>query len=211
MHCRSEALSHVLRNTMKGSPPMSEQRLDNTRRFFDEITEKSYRQFMDGEVTFLIIYAMAYGLYHITDWVFHHDLPKVQAKYGTSINSVGDFWHNIVENNITDAGFIRDLNNSAKHAKLSFNPTKTRAGSPSTGMHHAANTFISMTAWGDGGYGVGPFGGRQEVKMDEGGRVVLLEPIATGVFKYWEGLVNEFYPKTAVVISAHSAAPSANS
>lgn len=190
---------------------MSEQRLDNTRRFFDEITEKSYRQFMDGEVSFLVIYAMAYGLYHMADWMGHHDISSVQAKFGIHINNGGALWHEIVEKNIPDAGFIRDLNNSAKHAKLSFDPAKPRKGGPSTGMHHAANTFISMTGWGVGGYGVGPFGGTPEVKMDEGGRVVLLEPIATGVFKFWEALVDEFYPKSHVLISTHSAAPSANS
>lgn len=190
---------------------MSEQRLDNTRRYFDEITETAYRQFMNGEVTFLVIYSMASGLFHIAEWMCHHDLHKVQAKFGSHIDSPAALWHQVVEKNISDAGFIRDLNNAAKHAKLSFDPTKPGRGGPSTGMHHAANTYISTTGWGEGGYGTGPYGGSTAVKMDEGGREVLLEPIATAVFKFWEMLVDEFYPKKTLVIVLGEETPSANS
>jgi hypothetical protein len=37
---------------------ISKQRLDNSRSYFNEITEKAYRQFMDREVTFLSVYSM---------------------------------------------------------------------------------------------------------------------------------------------------------
>lgn len=190
---------------------MSKQRLDNSRSYFDEITEKAYRKFMDGEVTFLTVYSMATGLYHIAEWVCLHDLPKVQAKYGIHVDSAAALWHQVVENTIPDAGFIRDLNNAAKHAKLRFDPSKLKKGDPSTGMHYAANTHISMTGWGEGGYGTGPFGGSPEVKMDEGGREVLLEPIATSVFQFWETLVNEFHPKAQATLVVDPTTPSANS
>lgn len=185
-------------------------RLENTRDYFDEITEQAYRQFMDGEVTFLVIYSMANGLYHIAEWLCLHDLSKVQAKFGMQIDTASALWHQVVEKNITGAGFIRDLNNAAKHAKLRFDPSKPKKGGPSTGMHHAANTFISTSGYGTGGFGRGPYGkGATEVKMDEGSREVSLEPIATQVFQFWEAIVNEFYPKPALTISPGG--PSSNS
>lgn len=177
------------------------ERLENTRDYFENITEQAYRQFMNGEVTFLVVYSMATGLYHIAEWACHHDLPKVQRKFGSKIDSAAKLWHEVVETSIQDAGFIRDLNNAAKHAKLRFDPARPARNAPSTQMHHAANTIIDIRNYGMGGYGQGSFGtSNREVKMDEGGREVLLEPIATAVFAFWEGLVDEFYPK-AVSIS----------
>ena len=138
---------------------------------------------------------MSMGLYHICEWVYLHDLSKLQAKYGNQVNSPAAFWHQVVEHKVPGAGFIRDLNNASKHAKLRFDPTNPKKGDPSTGMHHAANTFISTTGWGQGGFGTSLYGGGAQVKMDEGNREVMLEPIATAVFLFWECLMDEFHPK----------------
>lgn len=183
---------------------MNKERLENTRDYFENITKAAYRQFMAGEVNFLIVYSLATGLYHIGEWMCLHDLPKLQAKFGRGIVTSADLWHQIVERRVPDAGFIRDLNNAAKHARLRF-PT----GRPSTAMHHSANTFIQTVGYGEGGYGHGPYGGAPEVKMDEGGREVQLEPIATEVFRFWEALVDEFYPVPLVVVT--TGPPTANS
>lgn len=142
--------------------------------------------------------------------MWFHEEVNVKAKYGAQISSAGQLWNDVVERQIADAGFIRDLNNAAKHVKLSFNPQKPKRGDPSTSMHFAANTFISTSAYGVGGFGGGGFGGAPEVKMDEGGRVVALEPIATAVFKFWEALVDEFDP-VAIVVAAPPSVPTANS
>lgn len=191
---------------------MSKQRLENARDYFENITEAAYKQFMHAEVNFLVVYSMAAGLYHIGEWICFHDQAKVQAKFGNQITSAGELWANVVEPSITDAGFIRDLNNAAKHAKLRFDPNKPKKGDPSTNMHHAANTMISMSGFGDGGYGQGTYGGTADVKMDEGGREVSLEPIATAVFKFWEALINEFYPLPVPAIQVDpTARPSSNS
>ncbi|WLS11919.1 hypothetical protein Q9314_28235 (plasmid) [Shinella sumterensis] len=186
---------------------MNKDRLENTRDYFENITKAAYRQFMAGEVTFLAVYSLATGLYHIGEWMCVHDLAKVQAKFGAGIVKSADLWHQVVEKHVPDAGFIRDLNNAAKHAKLTF-PTKK--GGPSTAMHHSANTFIQTTGYGEGGYGEGPYGGGPEVKMDEGGREVQLEPIATAVFHFWEALVEEFYATPAAVVVT-AGPPTANS
>lgn len=176
---------------LKARDTMNKDRLENTRDYFENITKAAYRQFVSGEVTFLVVYSLTTGLYHIGEWMCVHDLAKVQGKFGTAILKSTDLWHQVVEQQVPDAGFIRDLNNAAKHAKLNF-PTKK--GGPSTAMHHSANTFIQTTGYGEGAYGEGPYGGSPEVKMEEGGREVQLEPIATAVFRFWEALVEEFYP-----------------
>jgi len=179
---------------------MTIERLENTRDYFKHITQEAYRQFMDGKVTFLVIYSMATGLYHIAEWMWLHDHPKVKEKFGSEIDSAGALWHKVVEREVPGAGLIRDLNNAAKHAKLKFR----KNGGPSTSMHYAANTFIYTSDYGTGRYGVGGYGGAREVKMDEGGREVLLEPIATEVFHFWEKLVDEFHPQGPALAVAES-------
>ena len=150
---------------------------------------------------------MAAGLYHIAEWMCEHDLANVQAKFGAAITTPAQFWHQIVMPSVTDAGFVRDLNNAAKHARLRF----AARGGPSTAMHHSANTFIQTSGYGEEGYGNAPYGGALVVKMDEGGREVLLEPIATALFQFWETLVDEFYPPPPPVLRVPAGAPSANS
>jgi hypothetical protein len=171
-----------------------ERRLTNARDYFDNITAAAYQQFMGNEVTFLTAYSMASGLFHIAEWIWQHDGPKVQAKFGQQIGSHGDLWR-YVESLIPDGGLIRDMNNAAKHVKLSFDPNKPTRRDPSTTMYYAANTSISSTAWSDGSFGHATWGGAPEVKLDEGGRQVPLAPIATAVFKFWEDLMDEFHPR----------------
>lgn len=67
---------------------------------------------------------------------------------------------------------------------MSFDPSKPKKRDPSTTMYYAANTSISSTGWGEGGFGQGNFGGTPEMKLDEGGRQVGLAPIATAVFTF---------------------------
>lgn len=186
---------------------MTEQRLENTRDYFDNIVEPAYRQFVDAEVTFLAVYSMAAGLYHIADWFYYHDEAKIRAKFGSQIKSSGNFWHDIVEKQIPDSGFIRDLNNAAKHVELHFDPCKPKRRGPSTTMRHSTNTSISTSAWGEGHYGQGGYGGAPEARMDEAGHKVSLEPIATALFEFWEVLVDEFYPRQALVSAVDSTTP----
>lgn len=188
---------------------MRNDRLENTRDYFENITKPAYQAFTSGEVTFLTIYSLAAGLYHIAEWMWLHDEHKIRQKFGSGIKSAGDLWHNVVEPTLPDAGFIRDLNNAAKHAKLRFDPDKPKKGDPSTTMHYAANTHVEVSGWGEGSYGLGPYGGGKIAKMDEGGREVLLEPIATEVFDFWKALVDEFYPGPTMTVQAGF--PSANS
>lgn len=161
---------------------MAKERLETPRDYFDNITTVAYQQFLQSEVTFLVVYSMAAGLFHIAEWVHFHDQVRVKAKYGAQITSQAKLWHDVIELAIPEAGFIRDLNNAAKHVRLRFDPQKSGTG-PSTNTHFAANTFI-QTARGDGGgYCRESCRETRQVKMDHSGEEILLEPIANRCFQ----------------------------
>lgn len=130
-------------------------RLKDAQDFFDNLVEPAFNNFKVGEPDFLKIYSLASALFHISEWVIEHNKIDVQNKFGTAINTYGELWR-VVEKQITDAGFIRDLNNAGKHVKITFKP--------STDMLHAANTVIETTGYGNGPYGTGPYGGVKQSK-----------------------------------------------
>jgi len=103
---------------------MTIERLENTRDYFKHITQEAYRQFMDGKVTFLVIYSMATGLYHIAEWMWLHDHPKVKEEFGSEIDSAGALWHKVVEREVPGAGLIRDLTTLQNTPSLSFARTE---------------------------------------------------------------------------------------
>lgn len=57
---------------------------------------------------------------------------------------------------------IRGIANSAKHLQL--RGSGGHAHSPS----HAANTRVQSTGWGEGGFGMGPWGGSPRVMLETG-------------------------------------------
>jgi hypothetical protein len=183
---------------------MHKERLQNARDYFDNVTAVAYRQFMQSEVTFLVVHSMAASLFHLAEWVYVHDRAKIQAKYGTQIRYGGELWDKVVGAKVTDADLIRNLATTAKHVKLRFYSNKASKDDPFAGTHQPGRTFISTSPFRDDGQRT--YGGSREVSMDEGGREVQLEPIATAVFKFWETLIDEFYPKTADTNSAGSKA-----
>ena len=172
---------------------MTEQRLLNSRDYFENVVKLAYERFSNSEANFLDAYSLAMGLYHMHEWVFHHDLAKVKSKFGIEVRTAGKLWK-FVESEIEGAGLIRDMNNAAKHVKLQFDPGHPQARDPSTEMHDAANTSIASFGYGEGSFGIGPFGGKSFFVLDVGGKTVSLRPVATDVYNYWECLIKEFYP-----------------
>jgi hypothetical protein len=178
---------------------MTKEQLLSARDYFDEITTPAYEQFMDTPSTFLSVYTLSYGLYHLSEWLYFYKPTELQAKYGNNITSAGKLWADVVEKQVPDSGLIRDLNNAAKHVQL-----KIGKAPPSTAMHHSANTHIIFSTTGNE-----PRDGT--VKLHEGARQVLLDTVATDVYEFWKKLVDEFYPVAAPVVTVASAGPTANS
>jgi len=110
---------------------LSKQRLENARDYFENVVEPAYRDFIVSEVTFLRVFSLAAGLYHMAEWWWFHEEVKIKAKYGAKISSAGKLWNDVVEQQVSNAGFIRDLNNAAKHVRLRFDPQKPKQGDPS--------------------------------------------------------------------------------
>jgi hypothetical protein len=134
---------------------------------------------------------MAVGLYHLSEWLQHHDLHKLKQKYPTDkLETNAEIWK-VVEREVEGAGYIRDLANAAKHVVL------RQRFKPSTGMHHAANVSISVSGFDSSGYDQTPFDRETKVTMDDGTSSVDLEPIAKNLFDFWAKLIDELYPPTS--------------
>src|SRR4051812_6003654 len=118
---------------------MHKEPLQNARDYFDSVTAVAYRQFMQSEVSLMVVHAMAASLFHLAEWVYVHDRAKVQAKYGAQIRYGGELWDKVVGAKIADADLIRDLATTAKHVKLSFSSSTKNA--PFGGAHQPGKTF----------------------------------------------------------------------
>lgn len=197
---------------------MTRSQLLTARDYFEEVVTPAYDAFFAGPSSFQAIYAMANALYHLHEWMWHSHKTAIQSKYGVTIKTKGKLWADVIEANVADAGYIRDLNNVSKHVELSIDPKKPQ---PSTPMHHAANTVITTSGWGQGGYGTGPHGGTSTVKLQSNKRNIPLDPIAKRVYKYWKRMLDEFDPpptkpavkkaNQVVLTMTGSSTPSANS
>ncbi len=179
--------------------------LTSARDYFEEVLKPAYNQFFAEASSFHNVYAMANSLYHINEWIWYYQEAKLMAKY--PVTNKNTLWHDIVEKEVSDAGLVRDLNNVSKHVELKIGQGAT----PSSQMHHSANTHITYPGYGEGGYGMGRHSGG-ETKMMEGRREVLLDDVAKELFAFWEKLIDEVDPKPApVIVVTKTANPSANS
>lgn len=170
---------------------MASAKLTSARDYFDEVLKPSKAQFFRTKSSFKNLYAMTNSLYHFSEWMWHYHGPALTQKFGAAVTSAGSLWAEIVEKQVPDAGLIRDLNNASKHVTLTIKPRNR--GGPSTTMHHSANTEITVSSFDSGAFGEG-FSISSSVVLKEGSRTVLLDPIATGVFEFWEKLIDEMDP-----------------
>lgn len=173
--------------------------LTSARDYFEEVLKPAYNDFFASPSSFKNAYAMTNSLYHFHEWIWFYQEAALTQKF--AITKKSDLWHQVVEQQVPDAGLIRDLNNVSKHVELKI------GSNPSTQMHHSANTHIVSTGYGVGGYGVGRYGGNN-VQLDEGGRNVSLDVVATALFGFWHVLIDEVEPLPTITVSATNTANS---
>jgi hypothetical protein len=116
------------------------------------------------------------------EWVFRLDPSAAEVALSTSFAKAWDVWQ-FVENNVRDAGYIRDVANSSKHVILTRNP--------STSMSHVANTYIAsstLDGFGTLSDSLILSGGEAEARI-QGEPGVSFDACAKGVFEFWESLV----------------------
>jgi len=154
-------------------------KLDSSKAFFDEVLALNFREFMNTSSSFSTAINMASSLFHMHEWVYSLDKAAAEKALNTTFSAKHEVWK-YVEANVSQAGYIRDVANAAKHVVL----TKR----PSTSMTHIANTAVVSVGWGEGGYGQGRYSA-PSVMMEEGTGQVSLDTCAKAVFGFWEDLV----------------------
>lgn len=169
---------------------MAKQKILSARDFYEEVTKRAYDNFMASPSSFFSVYALAYGLYHLHEWLWHYKDKEIQAQFGRSIKRKGDFWRKCIEQKVKDAGLIRDLHNAAKHVEIRYHP--------SSAMKHSANTFILVSGVGATG---GKSGSKQPVVMEEAGRQVSFDKVAFDLMNHMTGLVDTLDPRPTVRVS----------
>jgi hypothetical protein len=109
---------------------MSE-KLESAKDFFDKILEPERDKFFAEPSNFFSVYCLVSALFHIHEWIFHFNKTQITEKYAC-VSRSHELWQNVVEINVPDAKFMRDLANSMKHVEIDRRP--------STNVNHIANT-----------------------------------------------------------------------
>lgn len=166
--------------------------------FWSGMVEPDYQAYTAAPGDLRLALHLANALFHMADWVFHSYEANVKAKF-TFTNSLGQTlpvsdvgtFANALEVGNDDFARIRGIANAGKHLKLSNIRPVTNAPS------HAANTQSQELGFGEGGFGIGEFGGAKRVML-EGATDMDFETLATNVYNSWKALnaVHKWWPVT---------------
>jgi hypothetical protein len=164
--------------------------VSDCRAFWREIVVPDYEDFNAGIDDIRRAFHCAISLFHLGDWVYHAHKASIDATFTyrdrkgvvrpvtdekTFANSLGELH--------PDFDLIRGIANSAKHLVLT-NP-RPHPASPS----HAANTRIQSTGYGEGAYGMGPYGGTPRVMLEgPGGQDREFTDLAKSTSDMWQRL-----------------------
>ena len=137
----------------------------------------------------------AISLFHMHDWIFHTHKCVVQTTF-TYIDRAGvqkpaltsEEFANSLEQRNNDFGRIRGIANAGKHLRLRPAGIRPVQNAPSD----AANTRIQTTAYGQGGFGQGPYGGTPRVVLEgPGGSDMEFLAILENVYRMWREVMAE--------------------
>lgn len=163
--------------------------ISNHKDYWNEFVIPDYDEFFAEIDNLRKAFHCASSLFHMADWLYQSNKAYIDANFtfkdknGTS-QKVGDemTFANAVRDLYPDFELIRGIANAGKH--LVIRPGK-HAASPVS----AANTYVTSTAYGTGGYGMGPFGGSPRV-MQQGPNNADIEftDLAKTTKDMWEAL-----------------------
>jgi hypothetical protein len=159
--------------------------LADAKEFYLHVVKPNVEEFTTTPSQFRTAVNAATSLFHMHDWLYEFKRTELEGMYKHTFESKGIFWRHI-ETLVPSSKFIRDLANASKHVQL------TRQ--PSTSMDGISGTVIRSSGFGEGGFGVGRFGG-QNVMMKDAGAVVSLDDCVRELMHFWGELVQEFYPR----------------
>jgi hypothetical protein len=161
--------------------------------YWQDIVEPDYHDFNTKIDDLRRAFHCAIAMFHMSDWVYVTHKSYIDSNFvfkdrnGVSqpVNDEKSF-ANSLRDLYPNFELIRGIANSAKHLQLK-NP-----GSHPSSPSHAANTRVQSTAWGEGGYGQGPFGGTPRVMLQgPQGQDLEFSDIATSTYQMWKSLAQQ--------------------
>jgi hypothetical protein len=155
--------------------------LDSPARYYAEVLKPGYDEFVASPSSFRTAFNLASSLFHFHEWLYEYCRAKLETHFGKVLKTPAAFWATVEATN-QRLGFIRDLANASKHARL----TKR----PSTSMNHAANIYIRIGIFQRGAFDPRVFDTVGMV-MQDGAAEISFDACATELFNYWTRLMND--------------------
>jgi hypothetical protein len=155
--------------------------LDTAKKYFTEVLRPEYEDFFGSAATLRGAFNLANAIFHFHEWLYEDYRTELGNLFRRPLKSAGELW---VEVQATDPrfGFIRDLANSAKHVRLTRNP--------STSITHVANTSIQVGAFDSSAFDRKTFD-VSSVKMKDGATDIAFDDCAKSLFEYWDVLLGK--------------------
>ena len=161
-------------------------KIDDYRKYWNEIAEPDYREFMAAMDDMRKAFHCASSLFHMADWLYWGNKAYMDRsltfkdKDGTPQPVTDErSFANAIRDLYPDFELIRGIANAGKHLKISKGK---HAASPVS----AANTYVTDTGYGQGGYGSGPYGGARRVKQEgPNNQDVEFTDLAKSIYDMW--------------------------
>jgi hypothetical protein len=148
-----------------------------------------------------LAYHCAFSLFHLHDWVFCTYRDPVcssfkfvqQDKKSKTVESARQF-ASALEQEYPNFALIRGIANAGKH--LSLNGPRPH---PDITITNAAQIGTRALGWGEGGFGVGPYGGSPQVITEAESGPRQFSSISRSVYEMWQRLnaMQRWWPVSA--------------
>jgi hypothetical protein len=173
------------------SVAMAIKKIDTYQKYWNEVVAPDYDEFMKNLDDIRRVFHCASSLFHMADWLYHSNESYFN---GTLMFKDKDGISRPVSDEKTFANAIRDLHpdfevvrgiaNAGKHLEV-------RRGNHAASPVSAANTYVTATGFGVGGFGLGPYGGARRARQEGPNNQDLeFSDLATSVRDMWIAFCN---------------------
>jgi hypothetical protein len=160
--------------------------------FWNGMLLPDYNDFQADVGDLRMAFHSAISLFHMHDWVFNIHEDYIIANF-TLIDDQGNtprtkkakHFGNALEAICPDFALIRGIANAGKHLALSN--IRPHPDAPS----HSSNTASQSLGFGEGSYGIGPYGGGPQVMLEGANGHLHFSEIAKSVYNMWVSLKDE--------------------
>jgi hypothetical protein len=165
------------------------QQIDTYVKYWNEVVIPDYDDFFAALDDLRKAFHCAGSLFHMADWLYHGNKAYIDANFtwldgngvAQPVTNESQF-ANAVRDQHPDFELVRNIANAGKHLSI-------RQGKHAASPVSAANTYVSDTGWGQGGFGMGPYGGTPRARQQvPGGADLELSALATSVRDMWVSL-----------------------